>query len=144
GLYGVGVTAEMQPHLENVSTLKTIISQVRYLPTGEAIGYGRSYICKSPMKIGVIPIGYADGLSRALSNGVGEVMVNGKRVPIIGNICMDMCMIDLSTVNANEKDEVILFGKEMPITEMAQKLHTIPYEILTGISPRVKRIYFQE
>lgn len=144
GLYGIGLDADVQAHLENVSTLKTIISQIRFLSGGEAVGYGRSYVCSRNMKIGVIPIGYADGLSRALSNGVGEVWVKGQRVPIVGNICMDMCMIDLTGVDAKEKDEVIVFGKEIPITEIAQKLHTIPYEILTSISARVKRIYFQE
>ena len=96
------------------------------------------------MKIAVIPIGYADGLSRRLSNGVGKVWINGKVVPIVGTICMDMCMIDITDVEAKEGDTVIIFGKELPIQQLAKALDTIPYEILTGVSRRVKRIYFQE
>ncbi|MDR0763811.1 MAG: bifunctional UDP-N-acetylmuramoyl-tripeptide:D-alanyl-D-alanine ligase/alanine racemase [Bacteroidales bacterium] len=147
GLYGVdaledtggGVT------LENVGTLKTVISQIHTLQKGEAVGYGRKFIAQSETRTGVIGIGYADGFNRRLGNGVGEVVVRGKRVPIIGNVCMDMCMVDLTAVpDAQEQDEVVVFGKEIPVTEIARKSGTIPYEILTGISSRVKRIYFQE
>jgi alanine racemase len=143
-LYGVAANENEQDFLENVSTLKTVISQTKYIKPGDTIGYGRSYNVKSLMKIAVIPIGYADGLSRRLSNGVGKVWINGKVVPIVGTVCMDMCMIDITDVEANEGDTVIIFGKELPIQQLANALKTIPYEILTGISRRVKRVYFQE
>ena len=95
-------------------------------------------------RIAIIPIGYADGLDRHLSNGGGEVLVNGHRCPIIGNICMDACMIDVTDIDAREGDTVIIFGDDLPVSEMADRLKTIPYEILTSISPRVKRIYYSE
>lgn len=143
GLYGVGVTAEMEGRLETVSTFKTTIAQIRTIAAGEAVGYGRRFMADKPMRIGVICVGYADGLNRRLSRGVGQVWIHGKTAPIIGNICMDMCMLDLTGIEAEEGDEVILFGKEWPVTQMAEALDTIPYEVLTGISPRVKRVYYQ-
>ena len=144
GLYGVGTDDAMQSHLETVSTLKTVISLIRRIPAGDAVGYGRRFIAGRDTTVGVIGIGYADGLDRHLGNGKGRVWVNGQQVPIIGSICMDMCMIDLTDVDAREQDEVIIFGRELPIGKLAETLDTIPYEILTGISPRVKRIYYQE
>lgn len=143
GLYGVGVTAEMEGQLETVSTFKTTIAQIRTIAAGEAVGYGRRFIAERPMRIGVLCVGYADGLNRRLSRGVGQVWIHGKIAPIIGNICMDMCMLDLTDIDAVEGDEAILFGKEWPVTHMAEALQTIPYEVLTGISPRVKRVYYQ-
>ena len=143
-LYGVSANPSEQEFLENVSTLKTIISQTKYIKPGDTVGYGRSFIAPLLMKIAIIPIGYADGMNRRLSNGVGKVVVNGKVAPIIGTVCMDMCMIDITDIEANEGDTVIIFGKELPIQEISKSLGTIPYEILTGISRRVKRIYFQE
>ena len=143
-LYGVSANPGEQEFLHNVSTLKTIISQTKHIKPGDTVGYGRSYTATSLMKIAIIPIGYADGMNRKLSNGVGKVWVNGKVVPIIGTVCMDMCMINITDVEANEGDTVIIFGNELPIQQLSDALHTIPYEILTGISRRVKRIYFQE
>ena len=143
-LYGVAANETEQEFLENVSTLKTVISQTKYIKPGDTIGYGRSFKVTSLMKVAVIPIGYADGLSRRLSNGVGKVWINGNVVPIVGTVCMDMCMIDITDVEAKEGDTVIIFGKELPIQQLAKALDTIPYEILTGVSRRVKRIYFQE
>jgi len=143
-LYGVAANQKEQEFLQNVSTLKTVISQTKFIQPGDTVGYGRSFKATALMKIAVIPIGYADGLSRRLSNGVGKVWINGKVVSIIGTVCMDMCMIDITDIEANEGDTVIIFGKELPIQELATALDTIPYEILTGISRRVKRIYFQE
>lgn len=143
-LYGVAANQKEQEFLQNVSTLKTVISQTKFIQPGDTIGYGRSFKATSLMKIAVIPIGYADGLSRRLSNGVGKVWIKEKVVPIIGTVCMDMCMIDITDVDATEGDTVIIFGKELPIQQLANALDTIPYEILTGISRRVKRIYFQE
>ena len=147
GLYGIDVLngAGRSVALEHVGTLKTVISQIHTLQKDEAVGYGRKFVAQSKMRAWVIGIGYADGFSRRLGNGVGEVLVRGKRVPVIGNVCMDMCMVDLTSVpEAQTQDEVIVFGKEISVTEVAQKSGTIPYEVLTGISSRVKRIYFQE
>jgi len=144
GLYGVEATQNQQDKLLPISRLKTIISQIKYLKEGQTIGYGRKGKINRASKIATIGIGYADGFSRALSNGVGEVLVNGKRAKVIGNICMDMTMIDITAIEAQEGDEVIIFDDEITILEMAQKLHTIPYEILTNVSERVKRVFYTE
>jgi Alr-MurF fusion protein len=142
GLYGVSV---INPQLlQNVSTLKTTISQIRQVKSGETIGYNRRGVALKDTTIGVLPIGYADGLNRRLSNGVGKMWVKGSMAPIIGNICMDMCMIDITGLDVHEGDRVVVFGKEHPATEMADILDTIPYEVFTSVSQRVKRIYFQE
>lgn len=144
GLYGIAPFADQQSQLENVSTLKTIISQIKIIPAHETVGYNRRFKAKTDTTIAILPIGYADGLSRALSNGIGHVKVKGIHVPIVGNVCMDMTMIDITGLNVAEGDEVLIFGKELPITQLADEMGTIPYEILTGISQRVKRVYFQE
>jgi len=144
GLYGISPIAEEQSNLLNVSTLKSSISQIKFIPANETVGYNRAWSASTDTTIGIVPIGYADGLSRRLSNGRGHLMVNGQVVPIIGNVCMDMCFIDITEIQAREGDEVIVFGIEMPITCLAQEMDTIPYEILTGISRRVKRVYFEE
>ncbi len=139
GLYGF--SANNSTKLMNVSTLKTRILQIKKVKKGESVGYGRKWIAKKDSKIAIIPIGYADGMSRQLSNGVGVVLINGKKSFIIGNVCMDMCMIDISHIYAKEDDEVIIFGDENPASDIAKKLNTIPYEIISGISERVKRVY---
>ena len=144
GAYGVGTDDKMQACLETVSTLKTVVSQVRTVPAGDAVGYGRRFVAERETKVGVIGIGYADGLNRHLGNGKGKVWAKGHLVPIIGSVCMDMCMIDITGTDIAEKDEVIVFGKENPISVLAEALDTIPYEILTGVSQRVKRIYYRE
>jgi alanine racemase len=143
-LYGIGANETEQAQLQNVSTLKTSISQIKNIPANETIGYSRKGVAFRDMQIATVPIGYADGLSRKLSNGKGKMIVNGKLAPIIGNVCMDMCMIDITDISANENDEVIVFGGENPITEIAKDVGTIPYEVLTNVSRRVKRVYFQE
>ena len=130
--------------MQNVSTLKTSISQIKNVPANETIGYSRKGVASRDMQIATVPIGYADGLSRKLSNGKGKMIIKGKLAPIVGNVCMDMCMIDITDIAANENDEVIVFGNENPITEIAKDLNTIPYEVLTNVSRRVKRVYFQE
>ncbi|MBN2263120.1 MAG: bifunctional UDP-N-acetylmuramoyl-tripeptide:D-alanyl-D-alanine ligase/alanine racemase, partial [Prolixibacteraceae bacterium] len=142
GLYGI--SAVNPEKLETVSTLKTTISQIRSVPKGESIGYSRKGLAQHDMKIATLPIGYADGFNRRLSNGVGKVCINGQLAPVIGNVCMDMCMIDVTNIDVNEGDRVIVFGAEYPATEMAKKLDTIPYEIFTSVSQRVKRVYYQE
>ncbi len=144
GLYGIGANMAEQAQLQNVSTLKTSISQIKNIPAKETIGYSRKGIATHDMQIATVPIGYADGLSRKLGNGKGKMIVKGKAAPIVGNVCMDMCMIDITDIAANENDEVIVFGNENPITQIADELNTIPYEVLTNVSRRVKRIYFQE
>ncbi|HPB04840.1 MAG TPA: alanine racemase C-terminal domain-containing protein, partial [Prolixibacteraceae bacterium] len=101
-------------------------------------------VAKGDMVIATLPIGYADGFNRHLGNGVGKVWINGQLAPVVGNICMDMCMVDVTNIDVKEGDRVIVFGKELPASEMAEALGTIPYEIFTSVSQRVKRIYFQE
>ena len=144
GLYGVGVDENEQRQLENVTSLKTSISQIQSVKKGETIGYGRRGVAENDLKIATVAIGYADGLNRKLGSGNGKMVVNGKIAPIIGNICMDMCMLDITGINCMESDEVIVFGGRYPIAEFAMDLETIPYEVLTSISQRVKRVYFQE
>jgi alanine racemase len=142
GLYGIGATDHN--NLQNISTFKSTVTQVKEVKKGGTIGYGRTALAENDMKIAIIPVGYADGFNRALSNGVGRLYINGFYVPVVGSICMDMCMADITGCDIKEGDEVVVFGKEIPVQELAQKLGTIPYEIFTGISERVKRIYYQE
>jgi alanine racemase len=130
--------------LETVGTLKTIISQIREVKAGESIGYSRKGKVQKDARIAVVAIGYADGLDRGLSNGKGYMLVKGKKSPIVGNICMDMTMLDVSQIDCREGDEVVIFGKGLDINELALAADTIPYELVTGISQRVKRVYFQE
>ncbi|MDR2358311.1 MAG: bifunctional UDP-N-acetylmuramoyl-tripeptide:D-alanyl-D-alanine ligase/alanine racemase [Prevotellaceae bacterium] len=144
GLYGIGANETEQQCLKNISVLKTVISQIKQLPAGETVGYNRNHKVTREMRIGVIPIGYADGLPRKFGNGKGSVQVNEKQAPVIGNVCMDMCMIDLAGIMAQENDEVIIFGGTQPVTDVAKALETIPYEVFTNISQRVNRIYYQE
>lgn len=144
GLYGVAANETEQALLQNVSTLKTVISQIKTVPAGESIGYGRNWVAKKDTIIATVPIGYADGLSRKLGNGKGSMYLNGHYAPIAGNICMDMCMLDITGIPANEGDDVIVFGNEFPIAKFAADMETIPYEVLTSVSRRVKRVYYQE
>ncbi len=144
GLYGIDSSNKVQKQLVNVQTLKTTISQIKQVKKGDTVGYGRVGKVGKDKSIATVGIGYADGLSRKLSNGRGTMHVNGKPAPIIGNVCMDMTMLDITGIEAQEGDEVIVFGAYPRIEEVASKAETIPYEILTGISARVKRVYFQE
>jgi alanine racemase len=142
GLYGISVLDEKA--LLPVASLKTRILQIRNMKQGETIGYSRKGFLEQDSRIACLPIGYADGLDRRLGNRNGKVFVNGQFCPIVGNVCMDICMIDISNVNAEEGDEVVIFGEPITINELAEQLQTIPYEILTSISPRVKRVYYKE
>ena len=142
GLYGA--SPNIQNELRNVATLKTTISQIRTVEAGETIGYGRKGIAGHQMKIAVLPIGYADGLNRRLGNGVGKVLIGGVKVPVVGTICMDMCMVDITGITTSEGDRAIIFGEDLPLNEVAATLGTISYEILTSIGQRVKRVYFKE
>lgn len=143
GLYGVNPTTENFP-LRPAATLKTIISQIKEIAPGETIGYGRRGKATHKMKIATIAIGYADGFSRAFSHGKGEVLINGKRAPVIGIVCMDMTMVDITGIDAREGDDVIIFGDGLPISKVAAKINTIPYEILASTSERVKRVFVAE
>ncbi len=142
GMYGISAIKDNK--LANVNTFKSIISQVKLVPAGKTVGYARAYKALTEKSIAIVPLGYADGLDRKLGNGIGRMTVNGISVPIIGNICMDMCMLDITGTDAREGDEVIVFGDEHSISDIADLLKTIPYEVFTNISRRVKRIYIQE
>ena len=142
GLYGVDPFANRMLH--NVSTLKTTILQIRDVPQEETVGYSRKGRLDRDSRIAAIPIGYADGLNRHLGNGRAWCLVNGRRAPYVGNICMDVCMIDVTDIDCKEGDKVIIFGEGLPVTELAEILDTIPYEILTSVSTRVKRVYYQD
>lgn len=143
GLYGQSSLHEIHK-LQQVATLKTSISQIKIVKANESIGYSRMGKASKEMRIATVAIGYADGYNRRFSNGIGGMMVNGKVAPVIGNVCMDMCMLDITNIEAKEGDEVIVFGNEITVSEMARAIQTIPYEILTNISQRVKRVYYQE
>ncbi len=149
GLYGIGYNREEQKRLRNVTTLRTVIVQIKEVKRGETVGYNRAGKAGKDTTIAIVPVGYADGLNRKLGNRIGHMMVKGQPAPIIGNICMDLCMLDITEVLAagkevEEGDQVIVFGDQLPVSELAKILDTIPYEIMTGISRRVKRIYFYE
>jgi alanine racemase len=142
GLYGISSVAPEK--LRNVSTLKSTVLQVKDVYPGDTVGYGRMGKIEKPSTIAIVPVGYADGINRHLSNGRGRFTINGRAVPVIGNICMDMTILDATGTDIREGDEVIIFGDENPVRDMAAELDTIPYEILTGISERVKRVYLYE
>ncbi|MCO5248069.1 MAG: bifunctional UDP-N-acetylmuramoyl-tripeptide:D-alanyl-D-alanine ligase/alanine racemase [Chitinophagales bacterium] len=143
GLYGIDSSRFIQEKLAVVGTLKTSVSQVKEVMPGETVGYGRKGKISRPSKIAVIAIGYADGYDRRFSNGVGEVFVNGQNVKIIGNVCMDMCMADVTDIkDVKIGDEVEVYGRHISIIDCADKIGTIPYELLTKISRRVRRVYF--
>jgi len=142
GLYGISALPDI--NLKQVCALKTIVLQIKNVKAGETVGYSRKGIVSTNKRIAIIPIGYADGFDRKLGNGVGEVLINGQRAKVIGNVCMDLIMIDVTNIEAKEGDQVEIFGDHLTVSEVAGWLKTIPYEILTSISRRVKRVYFQE
>lgn len=142
GLYGISPNPKERRTLSPVSQLKASVSQIRTIAAGETVGYGMSFKADKPTKIAVISIGYADGLRRILSNGKGSVWIKGRYYPIVGKVCMDMTMIDISNSEIEEGDEVEIIGEHITVYDLAKKMDTIPYEVLTGISQRVKRVYF--
>ncbi|MBP6064868.1 bifunctional UDP-N-acetylmuramoyl-tripeptide:D-alanyl-D-alanine ligase/alanine racemase [Bacteroides sp.] len=142
GLYGVNPVDNSM--MRNVSTLRTTILQIREVSATDTVGYSRKGLLDRPSRIAAIPIGYADGLNRHLGCGKGYCLVNGQKAPYVGNICMDVCMIDVTEIECREGDQAIIFGDELPITVLSDILETIPYEVLTGISARVKRVYYQD
>ena len=142
GLYGVNPRNNKM--LSTVSTLKTTILQLRHVKAGDSVGYSRRTILERDSVIGAIPIGYADGLNRHLGNRHGYCLVNGRRAEYVGNICMDVAMIDVTDIPCQEGDMVEVFGEHLPVTVLSDIIDTIPYEVLTGVSNRVKRVYFQD
>jgi Alr-MurF fusion protein len=145
GLYGVSADEGLNLELKEVSTLRSTIAQIKDLPEGETVSYGRKGILMRSSRIATVRVGYADGYPRTLSNGAGKMLVNGHLAPVVGTICMDMTMIDITGIpQVTEGDEVVVFGKDLPVSQVAHWAQTIPYELLTGISQRVKRVYFEE
>lgn len=142
GLYGVNPINNEFIH--NVSTLKTTILQIHDVPAEDTVGYSRKGVLCRPSRIAALPIGYADGLNRHLGCGHGYCLVNGKKAPYVGNICMDVCMIDVTDIDCKEGDRVEIFGDNLPVSELASILDTIPYELLTAVSTRVKRVYYHD
>ena len=144
GLYGVSNDVHEHRELQLVGTLKSVLSQIRTIPIGDSVGYGRRFIADKQTDIATIPVGYADGIPRRWGNGVGYVTIENQQAPIVGSVCMDMLMVDVTRIKCKEGDNVIIFGESPSVTLIAEKLGTIPYEILTGISQRVKRVFYRE
>ena len=143
GLYGIEAGPE-KIGLRTVCSLRTTILQIKELPEGETVGYARKGLLRRPSRIAMIPIGYADGFDRRLGNGSGYVIINGRGCATVGNICMDVCMVDVTDIDCQEGDAVEIFGEALPVTILADLLGTIPYEVLTSVSTRVKRVYYSE
>jgi alanine racemase len=139
GMYGFGNDAQETAQLKNTHILKSIISQIHRIEPGETVGYNRAFVSKGFGKTATIPVGHADGISRRLGSEKGYVTIAGQKAPIIGNVCMDMIMVDITKIDCNEGDEVIVFGNQQDILHMAEKAETISYEILTAISQRIQR-----
>ena len=139
GLYGFANDEAETAKLQNVITLKSVISQIQTVEKGETVGYNRAFKAAKTVKTATIPIGHADGISRQFGNGVGYVYINNKQAPIVGNVCMDMIMVNVTDINCQEGDEVLIFKDQMHIEDLAKRANTIPYELLTAISQRVKR-----
>ncbi len=144
GMHGIGADKVETAKLQHTLTLRTPVAQIKPIRKGESIGYGRSFIAEQDMRTATLPIGYADGFSRRLSNGRGRVWIGGAACPVVGNVCMDMVMVDVTDVEVHVGDEAVIFDQEHPITELAAMLDTIPYEVLTSISQRVKRVHVHE
>jgi alanine racemase len=144
GLHGIASSPQEQRQLQMVATLKTTISQIRQVKAGETIGYSRKGVAAKDMTLATVGIGYADGFNRRLGNSVGKMLVMGQFAPVVGSVCMDMTMIDITGIPAREGTEVIVFGSEYSILDIAKQVDTIPYEVLTAVSDRVKRVYFHE
>ncbi|MFB9052093.1 alanine racemase [Formosa undariae] len=140
GMYGFGNSEIENTHFKPITTLKTVISQIHHIPIGESVGYNRGYISDSPLTTATLPLGHADGIGREYGNGKGFVAINGQKAPIVGNTCMDMIMVDITNIDCQEGDEVIVFGDYPTAEEFAATANTISYELLTGLSQRIKRV----
>lgn len=140
GLYGFGNDAAVNSELKPVACLKTVISQIHHISKGDTVGYNRAYTASEEMRTATLPLGHADGISRAYGNGAGWVKIHGQKAPIAGNVCMDMIMVDVTNIDCEEGDEVVIFGSDPTAEELASAINTISYELLTAISQRVKRV----
>ena len=143
GLYGFGNSEKENQHLKPIATLKTIISQIHNIEKGESVGYNRAFKSDGFLKTATLPIGHADGISRHFGNGKGFVFINGQKASIIGNICMDMIMIDITNIDCKEGDEVIIFDANHTAENLANSINSISYELITAISQRVKRVFLK-
>lgn len=141
GLYGFGNAPEINKHLKPIATLKTIISQIHTLKPGESLGYNRAYIAAQNTRTATLPIGHADGIGRHYGKGKGFVYINNQKAEILGNVCMDMIMVNISNIECQEGDEVIVFGKYNTAENLAENINSISYEILTSVSQRIKRVF---
>ena len=144
GLYGVSPEPDVQSHLRQVSRLVTRISQIKDIPEGDTVGYNCRWRATRPSRIAILTIGYADGLHRGLGYGRGRVEIAGVDCPVVGSVCMDMCFIDVTGVDCAEGDRAVVFGDSDLLQRNAAAANTIPYELLTSVSPRVKRIYYHQ
>ena len=143
GMYGYSSNDKTKALLQEAVSWKSVVTQVKSIQSGESVGYGCTFVAQQPMKIAVIPIGYADGFRRMLSNGVGSVVIQGEFCPVVGNVCMDMTMVDVTSIEVNEGDAVEIIGEHQSLSSYAQKMNTIPYEVLTSVSSRVHRVYVE-
>lgn len=143
GLYGFGNDPKFDSYLKPIATLKTIISQIHTLKVGDTLGYNRAFKATEPIKTATLPIGHADGISRQFGNGKGFVFINGKKAAILGNVCMDMIMVDTTNIDCEEGDEVIVFGPEHTANQLSGSINSISYEIITAVSQRVKRVFLR-
>ncbi|NNC49157.1 MAG: alanine racemase [Flaviramulus sp.] len=143
GLYGFGNSKKENQYLKPIATLKTIISQIHSIEKGESVGYNRGFKSDTFLKTATLPIGHADGIGRQYGNGKGFVTIDGKKAPIIGNVCMDMIMVNITNIDCKEGDEVIVFNNNITAENLAESANTISYEILTAISQRIKRSFLK-
>jgi alanine racemase len=144
GMYGVSSNPAHAKKLRPVVSWKSTISQVKQIHKGESVGYSRSFVADRNMEIAIVPVGYADGFRRSLSNGVGSVIINGQYCSVVGRVCMDMIMLDVTKKHVKTGDRVEIIGDKITLSQFAEKIQTIPYEVLTSISKRVHRTYIEE
>lgn len=140
GLYGFGNDKDENKHLKPIGTLKTVVSQINFIKKGESVGYNRGFVADKTTRSATLPIGHADGIPRSYGKGKGWVTIKGKKAPILGNVCMDMIMVDVTDIDCEEGDEAIIFGPTNTADELAASINTISYELITAVSQRVKRV----
>ena len=144
GMYGYVSNPMITDQLKQVISWKSVISQIKKLTIGESVGYNRQFIANDETNIAIIPVGYADGFRKSLGNGVGAVYIQGKKCKVLGNVCMDMIMVDITHIQTRVGADVEIIGEHQTLTQLASNMNTIPYEVLTSISPRVHRVYVEE
>lgn len=144
GLYGISVNKEVEKQVQKAIAWKSVVSQVKAIEPGESVGYSRTFVARKSMRIAIVPVGYADGYRRSLSRGRGGMFIREQYCPVVGNVCMDMCMLDVSAIDCREGDEVEIIGPKLSIEKLAGHMETIPYEILTSLSKRLQRLYLEE